>query len=694
MPYEVKSLIEIINDILIEVVTNIDDVTDVNVGSVLRKLVEALGIELQELYTALQEVYEGTRIETATGTDLDNLGALLGITRKAGTKSQALVTFIRKTPSGSDFTIAQNSIIATQPNTGETQYRFLVKNNTTYSATVTDEEHTFEDGTYNYAMDERFIDSVSQVTGIVSAAPYTFVLNTDYQLVSDFSGIILDPTSITDVDDCDALTGWNDSADAATPTLDSVDYKQGTASINLGKDGTGSDTFYYDKVLGSVVDTSNKNLYLWIKIEDQATLNKLQNAKILMGSGGGIGNHYELEFGQNDLVVGWNLYKINFGDAEIVTVGLPNRSAMNYLRITGQTNAAGDTITLGDMKMDWWLVGTSEDYEGDVIEWLQTGTRPDDGTTFKVSYTPLSKEVLCEAENVGDEYNVTKHKVIYKVSFIANIDSVDNYDDFTGGTDEESDDDLRERIKNATELKGKATAEALRQAVLGVEGVTSCSVNDMPQKTASSEAHTFISFAITPTQALDYEVTQIDGTLQVDGTVSAAPYTFILGTDYLMQDSTVIWTVPGTKPDNGSVFQATYNYRWLGHVEIFVTGTSTPLPSSVQADIDQAIIDTKAAGVVVTWAEPTPVVVNVTTDILVDTAGGYAFASVAEAVEDALITYLNAKEAGDDVYVASLIDIIMEVPGVLNTDVTVPASDVSIASNEVARPGTMTIGSM
>ena len=694
MPYSKKSEAEIVNDILIEVVTNVDDVTDVNVGAVLRKLAEALGIEVSDLYTQLDEIYNGTRIDSATGTDLDNLAALLGITRKEGTKSQGYVTFIRRTPTSSDFTIPSGAIISTQPNTGETQLRYAVKNNTTFSATITDEEHTFQNGTYKYAMNERFIDSISQIIGTVSGSPFTFVEGTDFQLTKDYSGLILDPDNITDLDTCDAITGWTNSTDATAPSLDTTDYKQGTASINLGKSGTASTTFSYDKTLGSVVDVTGKSIYLWIKVADAATLNKLQNIKVLIGSDSGSANSYELSFDQTSLEVGWKLYKISFGDAAIVKNGVPNIGAMNYLKITGTTNNATDTITTGDIKMDWWLAGTSIDYEGDIVEWLSTGTLPDDGTTFKVSYTPLSKEVLCESEAVGETYNVAKHKIVYKVSYIANVDSVDNYIAQTGGTDTEDDDSLRDRVKNATELKGKATAEALRQAVLAVEGVTSASVNDMPQKTASAEPHEFIDISTTPEQKLDNEVALVDGTLEVTGTAGGSSYTFVHGTDYYLQDSTIIWVSSATVPDNGTTFYVTYNYNWLGHVEMFVTGTSTPLPSTVSTNIDTAIEDTKAAGVVVTWAEPTVISVNVTADILVDTAGGYAFAEVSQNVEDALINFLNAKESGSDVYVAELIDTIMGVAGVQNTSVSVPASDVTIATNEVARPGTITIGSL
>jgi len=689
--FKIKKKNEIINDILIEIVSNVDDVTDVNVGSVLRTLVEALGVELSDLYSELETVYKGTRIDTATEDDLENLGKLLGIERKQGTKSQGYVSFIRRTPATTDFTIPSGAIISTQPNTAEEQLRFVVKEDTTFLSQITDESNKFINGIYEYSLNERFIDSIQSLTGTAGGVAFTFTEGTDFSIVKDFEGLVLDPDSIVVLDSCDSTTDWNASTGATAIELDNADYKQGNGSLKLGKSTTTSNEVYYDKVIGSVVDGSNKNGFLWLKISDTTALNKLNYIKLTFGSGGSIDNSYSIKFSKSDLSVGWNMIKADFSLATVEKLGFPNRVAMNYLRITLATNNAEDTLTSGDVKMDFWLFGTSEDYIGDVVRFIPTGTLPDNNTNFLTTYKPLSKEVLCESEAVGKKYNISKLKITYKVSYIANIDSVKNYKQQKGGTDEEADDDLRERIRNATELKGKATVEALRQAVLGVEGVTSISIDDMPERSQTNEAHTHISFATTPTIALDFEVAQDNDNFVVSGTRGGANITFVKNTDYYLQDSVIHWVDDSKDPDDNTTVYVSYDYRWLGHVRMFVAGTSAPLASEVVDNINTAINDTRAAGVDVEWAEPSVVIVDVDCSILIDTASGYSFDIVKEDVKAKVESFLNEKGTGKDVYIAELVDVIMEVSGVLNVVINQPASDVSINVDEVARAGSITI---
>ena len=691
--FNIKDTNTIINDVLINIVANIEEVTDVNPGSVLRTLVEALSLEIEALYTELQTVYNGTRIDTATADDLDNLGALLGITRKAGTVSSGNITFIRNAPAGADFTIAANSIIATQPNTGETQLTFAVNANTTFFSSIIGESTLFINGLYDYPLSERFIDSTSSLSGTALTLPYNFILNTDYQITTDFDGLVIDPNSIDTLDDCEATTGWNTGTGAIAIATDLVDYKQGVASLKLGKSTAIANTVYYDKTLGAVYDSTAKNAYLWIKVIDNTALAKLNKLSITVGSGGSSANSYKLEFPQLSLATGWNKYEVNFGDATIIKTGSPNRVAMNYLKFEITTNNVADLLTSGDIDMDFWILGTGETYVGDLITFLPTGQMPDNNTSFLTDYVPLSREVLCSSTAVGQTYNVARNKIIYKISFIASIDSVNNYDVQSGGTDVESDDDLRSRIQLATELKGKATAEALRQAVLAVEGITSVSVDDMPLLVSNLELHSFVSFVFTPTQALDFEVALDNVNLVVSGT-RGGPITFINGVDYFLTDSVIEWVSIGTAPDPATNFFVTYDYRWLGHVRMFVAGTSTPLNPSVVADVDTAIEDTRAAGVDVQWAEPTVITVNLNVDVLADTGNGYIFADVAVAVESALEEFMNGLDTGADVYIADLFQVIQGVEGVQNSVVNAPASDVVIAINEVARPGTITVGSL
>lgn len=341
----------------------------------------------------------------------------------------------------------------------------------------------------------------------------------------------------------------------------------------------------------------------------------------------------------------------------------------------------------GDIGMDFWFFAPDVEYTGDLIQFIIGGTLPDTTTAFETDYVPLSREVPCEAEAVGVKYNVGKSKIVFKVSNIPNIPTVNNYEIMSGGTDEETDEELRERIKDSS-LAGKATVNALRQAVLAVEGVTSVTVDDLPTKTASAEGHLYSNTQ--DTYKLDNEVALDDATLDINGTVGAAPFNFTNGVDYVLDlQSNVIWQALGTKPDNSTIFYVDYNYDWLGHVEMFVSGVQTPLPASVVANVDTAVADTKAAGVDVDVIEPTVVSVDVTCVVVIET--GFDGATVRSNVEDNLRDYLNALGVGEDVYRSELIRVIQDTAGVENSTLTVPAADVTINLDEVAKAGTITV---
>ena len=125
MVFESKSTTQVINDILVDVIENTQEVTDLNPGSILRAISEALGQELGLQYTQLQNVFNGTRIDTATGADLENLGAIIGTPRDTGSNSSGTITFIRDSIAVADFTIPVSTILSTDPNSSEETLRFL-----------------------------------------------------------------------------------------------------------------------------------------------------------------------------------------------------------------------------------------------------------------------------------------------------------------------------------------------------------------------------------------------------------------------------------------------------------------------------------------------------------------------------------------------------------------------------------------
>lgn len=87
--------------------------TDRSVGSVTRLLAESVGREYAVLSGQLEKVYQAGFLDTASGRDLDNLVALVGIQRWGRDVAEGLVTFSRSSPSPADISIAAGTRLTT-----------------------------------------------------------------------------------------------------------------------------------------------------------------------------------------------------------------------------------------------------------------------------------------------------------------------------------------------------------------------------------------------------------------------------------------------------------------------------------------------------------------------------------------------------------------------------------------------------
>jgi hypothetical protein len=80
-------------------------ITDVNVGSVARTLLEAVATEIASVYGQLNIAYDSGFVETATGSALDRVVALLGYKRFRAGRAVGTVTFRRRPGSPGDVSI-------------------------------------------------------------------------------------------------------------------------------------------------------------------------------------------------------------------------------------------------------------------------------------------------------------------------------------------------------------------------------------------------------------------------------------------------------------------------------------------------------------------------------------------------------------------------------------------------------------
>jgi uncharacterized phage protein gp47/JayE len=87
--------------------------TDINVGSVVRTIVESFGREISMLYQQLAHVYDSAFVETAEGSSLDKVVALVGVERLAAGHPVARVVVTRNPAASGRVTVAANTPLVT-----------------------------------------------------------------------------------------------------------------------------------------------------------------------------------------------------------------------------------------------------------------------------------------------------------------------------------------------------------------------------------------------------------------------------------------------------------------------------------------------------------------------------------------------------------------------------------------------------
>lgn len=99
-------------------------ITDTNVGSAARTLIESLVREMALFYAKLEQVYRDAFLDTAAGNALDQVVALLGVKRVRAGSPSVIVTFARATAATSDVVIPAGTIVSTGIRSDGTEVRF------------------------------------------------------------------------------------------------------------------------------------------------------------------------------------------------------------------------------------------------------------------------------------------------------------------------------------------------------------------------------------------------------------------------------------------------------------------------------------------------------------------------------------------------------------------------------------------
>jgi hypothetical protein len=138
--------------------------------------------------------------------------------------------------------------------------------------------------------------------------------------------------------------------------------------------------------------------------------------------------------------------------------------------------------------------------------------------------------------------------------------------------------------------------------------------------------------------------------------------------------------------------KAIETYDANGDVNMYIAPTGFGVPT-------QALKDSVLAYLVARKSiQDTPVMYDVTYhsfDVTVNviTYSNMVNSTIQASVEQALAEALDIStfDFGDDVYVSSIFNAIMQVEGVRNVSITTPSADISVADTEIAKVGTITV---
>jgi uncharacterized phage protein gp47/JayE len=146
-----------------------------------------------------------------------------------------------------------------------------------------------------------------------------------------------------------------------------------------------------------------------------------------------------------------------------------------------------------------------------------------------------------------------------------------------------------------------------------------------------------------------------------------------------------VWADEVTGVTNVSVFPLA---RGNGTVDVVVASDGIP-PASLVSQVQSAIDTNRPIGADAQVKSPTAHSIDVTGTIT--PAAGYTFATLQPLVIQAITNYINSIPIGGVVRVSAINDAIFRVQGVLDCSLSTPAANITLAQEELATPGTITL---
>lgn len=169
-------------------------------------------------------------------------------------------------------------------------------------------------------------------------------------------------------------------------------------------------------------------------------------------------------------------FEITF-QANTFSYALGNRQVSSITSVTGTFQGSPFTFTQGSVGVGDYYLDNSNLQQANIIWNTQIGAKnPDVDTVFFVNYNALSIDVLMQATTLGSAGNVAPLTLFTINNPPSGIDGAENFLSATGGTDQETDDHLRQRVVAFLQSLARATVPALIAQAESVAGVVSATV--------------------------------------------------------------------------------------------------------------------------------------------------------------------------------------------------------------------------
>ena len=185
--------------------------------------------------------------------------------------------------------------------------------------------------------------ALEKLDGIIDGSNKDF--RTKFAPISDTT-----TKNVTTVDDCDTAD-FTASTDAVDDVL-TGSLVFGDSSISMGKSGTSEATINYTKTESAGLDGTGRKLKVTVFIKDTQQLAVNDAFEIRIGNDAS--NYHSKSFNRDELKNGLNEIEFDLTDITVGTTGTVTLTTLDFIYIEFNTPASGDTITGGDLKMDWW----------------------------------------------------------------------------------------------------------------------------------------------------------------------------------------------------------------------------------------------------------------------------------------------------------------------------------------------------